>query len=475
MGEKSNISEWEKGLRQDFSGFEPVLPEDVWSSIDVQLDEINRALDFDRQMREEMDSLTQEAPAEVWGHVSRNIPKKASPLSANIWKLAAAGIVVSAIVYYTAGRKEQAMEAVPEAKYEQVEEAGAVVKKAQAGDSYTGIGSAEHAGQQEEPKVSGNSAEPSRQVRKHVFPEKEMLLPEDRKHDSPERSLPENVYKQQVPVHQKNGIHPPLSGTFHNGLFLFANDNDTQLCVGQTLNIFLPEKAYEKAEMWIDGLLVMAVYAPADKIQWSFDEEGAPVLLLRLYSKEGTRDYTKRIRVHPLPEIAIAVSEPGEGKYIFEAVPGSGLLHSWKIDGSPAGRGEKTEKTFYDQSAAAHRVVCLATSRHGCVDSAVKDITNSFVVRVSPPDMPNVFTPNGDGLNDDFKVRIDGHTHFELRIFSLHNELVFEASDPASGWNGINRFSGEKCPEGTYICILRYALAGGAVQEKMQKIDLILR
>ena len=33
-------------------------------------------------------------------------------------------------------------------------------------------------------------------------------------------------------------------------------------------------------------------------------------------------------------------------------------------------------------------------------------------------DVPNVFTPNGDGVNDIFEVKSDGNTVYELTVFT---------------------------------------------------------
>jgi gliding motility-associated-like protein len=51
--------------------------------------------------------------------------------------------------------------------------------------------------------------------------------------------------------------------------------------------------------------------------------------------------------------------------------------------------------------------------------------------------VPNAFTPNGDGLNDLFKVVPDCEIEtFELRIFNRWGVEVFSTDSPEEGWNG---------------------------------------
>lgn len=59
--------------------------------------------------------------------------------------------------------------------------------------------------------------------------------------------------------------------------------------------------------------------------------------------------------------------------------------------------------------------------------------------------LPNTFTPNGDGVNDLYKVSTTGFTHLMVRVYSLkNNQLVFSA-DGNDPWTGAN------CEEGMYM------------------------
>ena len=67
--------------------------------------------------------------------------------------------------------------------------------------------------------------------------------------------------------------------------------------------------------------------------------------------------------------------------------------------------------------------------------------------------IPNAFSPNNDGVNDLFKIRVEGY--FLLKYVRIHNrwgQLIYEIRDVNLGWNG--RKNGADLPVGTYYWIL---------------------
>jgi gliding motility-associated-like protein len=70
--------------------------------------------------------------------------------------------------------------------------------------------------------------------------------------------------------------------------------------------------------------------------------------------------------------------------------------------------------------------------------------------------LPNVFTPNGDGANDLFIPFKNWRfvERIELQIFNRWGNLVFETQDPDINWNGTNR-SGDELADGTYFYVCK--------------------
>ncbi|MBB4078419.1 gliding motility-associated-like protein [Lewinella aquimaris] len=68
-------------------------------------------------------------------------------------------------------------------------------------------------------------------------------------------------------------------------------------------------------------------------------------------------------------------------------------------------------------------------------------------------ELPNAFTPNGDGQNEIFQpLALCFVERVELKIFNRWGQLVFETQDPAINWDGSN-LNGDALPSGTYYYV----------------------
>ena len=66
--------------------------------------------------------------------------------------------------------------------------------------------------------------------------------------------------------------------------------------------------------------------------------------------------------------------------------------------------------------------------------------------------LPNVFSPNNDGVNDVFKAYPFRFVEdVEFRVFSRWGQLVYETNDPNINWNGTHFETGEVVADGTYF------------------------
>ncbi|MFO7616427.1 MAG: gliding motility-associated C-terminal domain-containing protein [Bacteroidales bacterium] len=68
--------------------------------------------------------------------------------------------------------------------------------------------------------------------------------------------------------------------------------------------------------------------------------------------------------------------------------------------------------------------------------------------------LPNVFTPNGDGINDYLRPNPYNRVEkIDLKVFSRWNTLVFQTEDPAINWDGKHFRTGKLVPAGVYYYI----------------------
>lgn len=114
----------------------------------------------------------------------------------------------------------------------------------------------------------------------------------------------------------------------------------------------------------------------------------------------------------------------------------------------------RTEETFsyIYEHPGSYKVFLVATNTNGvnhCTDTAAFILIS---VDASLVDVPNVFTPNGDGVNDIFKAKTRSLESFEGVILNRWGRKVFEWRDPHDGWNG--RIGGSYADPGTYYYII---------------------
>lgn len=81
-------------------------------------------------------------------------------------------------------------------------------------------------------------------------------------------------------------------------------------------------------------------------------------------------------------------------------------------------------------------------------------ITPNFTtIKEKFSNLPNVFTPNGDGFNDYFQVSTSGTSRISFMVFTRSGQLVYQQQANIIKWDGKNQF-GKDLPEGIYYYIL---------------------
>ena len=86
-------------------------------------------------------------------------------------------------------------------------------------------------------------------------------------------------------------------------------------------------------------------------------------------------------------------------------------------------------------------------------DSMVVFIRDCLTINI-----PNAYSPNGDGVNDVFRItNVDSYPQSSFQVFNRWGSKVLDQSPYANDWDGRNQFGsafGELLPESTYYYIL---------------------
>lgn len=66
--------------------------------------------------------------------------------------------------------------------------------------------------------------------------------------------------------------------------------------------------------------------------------------------------------------------------------------------------------------------------------------------------IPNAFTPNGDGINDEFVISLTNLSHYHIAIYNRWGKLLFETNSIFTNWDG--SIGGKPAPVGVYYYVL---------------------
>jgi len=121
----------------------------------------------------------------------------------------------------------------------------------------------------------------------------------------------------------------------------------------------------------------------------------------------------------------------------------------------------------YSFKEAGTFTVKLIASNNYCTDM------DSVVVKVSESAVyaPNVFTPNGDGINDEFRVAYKSIVEFNCWVFNRWGQEVYHWTDPQKGWDGTVK--GKPASEGAYFYVIRAKGADGIEYKLKGDINLL--
>lgn len=75
-----------------------------------------------------------------------------------------------------------------------------------------------------------------------------------------------------------------------------------------------------------------------------------------------------------------------------------------------------------------------------------------------PPTVYNLFSPNGDGVNEEFTIEglKNIFTEYELLVYNRYGSLVYKGNNNTPNWKGTHLNTGKKLPEGTYFYSLNF-------------------
>lgn len=170
----------------------------------------------------------------------------------------------------------------------------------------------------------------------------------------------------------------------------------------------------------------------------------------------------------PTQSTQLSGSAPLDIQFLSNANEPVALYYNWEIYKDKQlliSRSEKDHRYTFTQ--AGDYKVKLTTSNAYCSDS------DSIIIKVSESAIyvPNVFTPNGDGKNDEFRIAYKSIISFHCWVYNRWGRLVYEWSDPTKGWNG--NINGREASPSAYFYIIKAVGSDGKRYKLKGDINLL--
>lgn len=243
--------------------------------------------------------------------------------------------------------------------------------------------------------------------------------------------------------------------------------NRYPVCVGESL-LLTPSLAEQTLEhlLWNTGSGAYLHTAAVAPVPYAFDVPGNTLIsLTAVFRACPDIVVSDSVFVAPLPQVYLGA----DMALCFE---GTAFSLS-NLAGGHAG-----DRYLWNTGAATPDIVATKPGRYVLQVTNVYGCAQSESILLQKDcylDIPNAFTPNGDGLNDYFfprKLLSSGVIRFQLQVLNRWGQVLYETQQvQGRGWDG--RFNGQPQPDGVYVYLLECTMKDGREERYRGDVTLI--
>ncbi|RFC55880.1 T9SS type B sorting domain-containing protein [Brumimicrobium aurantiacum] len=218
--------------------------------------------------------------------------------------------------------------------------------------------------------------------------------------------------------------------------------------------------------------IVQSATTKTDSIQSSANVENEATTVVRK-AESKVEDKIKEVTQAPdkeevseLEDFEIAVVEQKNQYVTFksENVPENAYI-VWDFGDGVIERTKNPE--YFYAEAGNYRVQCTVKT-----ESEEKTKSIQIEIKISGKiELPNVFTPNGDGRNDEFFVKCENINSMQLTIIDQKQNTVYTTNDVDFRWNGMDK-NGLPVEAGIYYYIIVAEDDAGNTINKYQQLRI---
>jgi gliding motility-associated-like protein len=210
---------------------------------------------------------------------------------------------------------------------------------------------------------------------------------------------------------------------------------------------------------------------------FTFPTDGNFPVTLTVVSDSGCVDDTTLISVvHPLPNASFTFT-PQE-LYTFNPdvcfinQSTGAISYLWDFDftgiNGTSTLSDPCAIRFPTNQEKVYQVTLVAETEFGCTDSATSNVSilDEFLIYI-----PSAFSPNNDGLNDEFIITTAGVQSLSFQLFNRWGEQVFNSTETNPTWDGTQ--NGIEVQQGVYVYRATVKGQNGVVKELFGHVNLV--
>ncbi len=159
----------------------------------------------------------------------------------------------------------------------------------------------------------------------------------------------------------------------------------------------------------------------------------------------------------------------------FQAYVTDGVIHNeWQLTRDPNFENidfrfttQDLDYTFLDEGT--HYLRYIGSN----ADGSCEYVSDTYEVTIGESQLkiPNAFSPNGDGVNDEWKVAYKSLLKFQCSIFDRQGHLVYHFTSPDQGWDG--KVHGKTVKSGVFYYVIEATGTDGKKYKKSGDINIV--
>ena len=238
-------------------------------------------------------------------------------------------------------------------------------------------------------------------------------------------------------------VHPQPTGSFT------SSKND--VCVGESFTFTDNSNPADGITSQLNWTMGDGNTRTGSPVIYTYGSAGSYDVSLYIINSHGCRSttFTKNVTVNPYPIV-------NAGPDLFILQDGNDTIQSLVTAITPSYLwtpnlyflSSNTVMTPIVKGVEDITYTLTVTGRGGCVST-----DQVFIKVLKGPEIPNIFSPNGDGVHDKWVIKyLDTYPGSTVDIFNRYGQLIYHAIGYSVPWDG--KVNGKEVPIGTYYYIV---------------------